>query len=141
MNNKSTKILALEHAEKLASINIGVGGGHEIYYTSEVPGRLMGLNPKFKSLDKEGSLPMGGKGAIIGGTLLGLKGLVAPGTDAQGNKKGRLKQGFKGLVKGSVLGAGAEAGGRYLIDRFGKGAPVSAPKPVGALPSPTIIDV
>ena len=137
MNNKSTKILALEHAEKLASINIG--GGHEIYYTSEVPGRLMGLNPKFKSLDKEGSLPMGGKGAIIGGTLLGLKGLVAPGTDAQGNKKGRLKQGFKGLVKGSVLGAGAEAGGNYLFNKL-KGAGVS-PKPVGALPSPTIIDV
>lgn len=61
-------------------------------------------------------------GAALGAGLGGLYGLLAPGEDGEGKRRGRLSGALRGALGGGLLGGGAAAVGEAASPGFGRGA-------------------
>jgi hypothetical protein len=92
-------------------------------YLDKIKERILAYKPFDQSKAFANAAEGAGVGAVAGGGLGALSGLVMdPGYDAEGRKKSRIKESLKGLIGGGVIGAGVGGLGTLALPTIGQGA-------------------
>lgn len=85
-------------------------------------GEKVAINFDMKNIDWKSIMNTGLGGAALGAGLGGLAGLIAPGEDGQGRRRGRISGALRGALGGGLLGGGAAAIGEAASPGFGRSA-------------------